>query len=72
MTLETLLAVLTPFLIILLVWSGIWKAVALWKAARNNQLGWFVVICIVNTAGILEIIYIFAFQRKKGFQKKRK
>jgi methionyl-tRNA synthetase len=47
------------------VWSMAWKGVALWRAGRNAHLGWFIVLFIVNTLGILEIIYIFAFSRKK-------
>ena len=43
----------------LLAWSVAWKAVALWKAARRNHLVWFIILTIVNTAGILEVIYIF-------------
>ena len=47
------------------VWSMAWKGVALWRAGRNAHLVWFIVLFIVNTLGILEIIYIFAFSRKK-------
>lgn len=50
----------------LIVWSLIWKAVALWKAARNNDLGWYVALLILNTAGILEIIYIYGFSKKSS------
>jgi len=42
-----------------IVWGFIWKALALWKAARNNSKAWFVILLIVNTTGILEILYIF-------------
>jgi len=49
----------------LLVWSAVWKAIALWKSGRNNQLAWFVVMFIVNTVGILEIVYLLFFQKKK-------
>ncbi|MEW6141872.1 MAG: DUF5652 family protein [Chloroflexota bacterium] len=49
-----------------LVWSMVWKGIALWKAGRNGQLGWYVAMFIVNTAGILEILYIFIFGRKKA------
>ena len=52
-------------LAILIVWSLIWKGIALWKAARNSQTAWYVVMLIVNTAGILEIIYILAFSKKR-------
>ncbi len=47
------------------VWSMVWKGIALWRAGRNAHLAWFIVLFIVNTLGILEIIYIFAFSRKK-------
>ena len=47
------------------VWSMAWKGVALWRAGRNGHLVWFIVLLIVNTLGILEIIYIFAFSRRK-------
>ena len=50
-------------LIILLVWSMIWKGLALWKAAHREQKVWFVVFLIVNTCGLLEIIYLFVITR---------
>jgi len=45
----------------LMVWSMAWKAVALWKSARNKHLVWFIVFMVVNTLGILEILYIYIF-----------
>ena len=53
------------WLIPLLIWALVWKGIALWKAARNNQLGWFISVFILNTAGILPIIYIQFFQKNK-------
>ena len=47
------------------VWEMAWKGVALWRAGRNAHLVWFIVMFIVNTLGILPIIYVFAFSRKK-------
>ncbi len=52
-----------PLFIILLAWSLIWKGIALWKCGRNNQLYWFVALLIINTLGILEIIYLLFFQK---------
>lgn len=49
--------------LILGVWTIIWKGIALWHAGRNAHLAWFIVLLILNTAGILEIIYIFAVGR---------
>ena len=47
------------------VWEMAWKGVALWRAGRNAHLVWFIAMFIFNTLGILPIIYIFAFSRKK-------
>ncbi len=48
------------------VWAMVWKGIALWRAGGNGHLAWFIVMFIINTAGILEIIYIFAFSRRKA------
>ena len=56
----------TPWLFSLIViWSIAWKALATWHAARNGQLVWFIALFIINTAGILEIIYLAFFRKKK-------
>lgn len=57
-------------LLLLLVWSLIWRGVALWKSARNNQRNWFVAFLVLNTFGILEIIYIFYFDKNKRRESK--
>ncbi len=54
---------LIVFLIIL--WMLVWKGIALWKSARNNHKKWFVALLILNTFGILEMIYIFIFGRRR-------
>jgi len=48
------------------VWTMAWKGIALWRAGRNGHLVWFIVMFIINTLGILEIIYIFAFSRREA------
>jgi len=58
-------------LTIILVWSLTWKGLALWKAAKKNQSIWFIVILVMNTIGILEILYIFVFS-KMDFSSKSK
>ena len=50
-------------LTLLVIWSIAWKAAATWHAARNNQLAWFIALFIINTAGILEIIYLLFFRK---------
>lgn len=54
-----------PLVALAVVWSSVWKGIALWRAGGNRHLAWFIAMLIVNTLGILEIIYIFAFSRKK-------
>jgi hypothetical protein len=51
---------------VLAIWEIVWKGMALWRAGRNRQLGWFVAMLILNTVGILEIVYILFFQKKSG------
>ena len=52
-------------ILLIVIWTLPWKAVALWKASRNNQRIWFIVLLVFNTLAILEIIYIFFFSKKK-------
>lgn len=61
---------LSPLLIILTVWSIFWKGWALWESGRRNQKIWFVVMLVVNTVGILEILYIFVFSKMRTEAKK--
>ena len=51
---------------LLVIWTIPWKGIALWRAARNHQIAWFIVLLVLNTLAILEIIYIFAFSKKKA------
>jgi len=55
-----------PWLVIILLiklWDYVWKIFGLLKAARNYHMVWFIFILILNTAGILPIIYLL-IQRK--------
>jgi len=56
-------------LVILFVWSIIWKGLALWKSAKRDHKIWFVVFMIINTVGILEILYLYVFSKLKKTQK---
>jgi uncharacterized membrane protein len=53
----------TPLIVVLVIWELIWKLIALWKAARNHHLVWFVCLGILNTLGILSMAYIFYFSK---------
>ena len=59
-------------LVLAMLWTLPWKGVALWKSAKKNQLVWFIVFLIVNTLGILEILYIFIFSKMGEKKSKRR
>jgi methionyl-tRNA synthetase len=48
----------------IIAWSLVWKALALWKAARIGHKSWFVAFLLINLLGIPEIIYIYFIARK--------
>jgi hypothetical protein len=56
---------LAPTIVLLAVWSYVWKALALYRAGYNRSPIWFFFMLIVNTVGILDIFYLFVFGRKK-------
>lgn len=56
----------TVLLVALAIWELFWKGVALWKTGRRNQLGWFIAILLVNSAGILPIIYLLTHMEDSG------
>lgn len=61
------LAIALPFLIVAAIWTVVIKGFALWYAARGGQKGWFVALLIINTLGILEIVYLIWF-RPRSFE----
>ena len=56
-------------LMLVAVWTLFWKGWALWKAARSGSKWWFVILLVVNTLGILDILYIYIFSNKGGIRK---
>ena len=79
MSLELLsLFILPQVLFPLLVWSAFWKGIALWTAGTRKEKVWFIVLFLVNTIGILEIIYLLtrkdnsAGRRSRPKAKKKK
>jgi hypothetical protein len=53
-------------IIVLALWDMVWKAIAMWRASRNNQKAWYVVILIINTVGILPILYLLFWKKNKN------
>ena len=52
-------------MIAVIAWSLPWKGFALWKSARRGESLWFIILLLVNTAGILDIMYLFIFSNKR-------
>lgn len=56
-----------PILFLLItVWTILLKGIALWKAAKNDSQKWFIALLILNTLGILELLYLYVFSKKKA------
>jgi len=62
---STLSSAQVVLLMMLVIWSLIWKGIALWRAARKGDTAWYVLLLILNTIGIVEIFYIIFFSKDK-------
>ncbi len=58
-------------LMIILSWTLVWKLLAMWKSARKGSAIWFIALAVLNTVGILPILYIYVFSEMK-FKKSQK
>lgn len=57
---EILLLLNKPYVAVpLFIWVIFWKGFSLWKAATKRQFWWFVILLLVNSLGVLEIVYVF-------------
>ncbi len=52
--------------LVIALWDLIWKATAMWKASKRGSKKWFVVLLVLNTAGILPILYLWFTKKKKS------
>jgi hypothetical protein len=48
------------------VWTLIWKALAMWRAAKVGSKVWFGILLVVNTLGILDIIYLYVISKPRN------
>ena len=60
-----LLEVLIAGIVLLAIWSFFWKAWALWIAGNRKEKTWFIILLVLNTAGILDIAYLVSRKRAK-------
>jgi len=56
---------LLALFVLLAIWTTVIKAFALWHSARNGQTFWFVALLVVNSLGVLELVYLLAFRKDK-------
>lgn len=68
--------ILTGWLSVLIIpiafWSLSWMGWALWRAAKDDNKIWFIILLLVHTMGILDIIYIFLISKKGEGKRKKK
>ncbi|OGG92633.1 hypothetical protein A2609_02125 [Candidatus Kaiserbacteria bacterium RIFOXYD1_FULL_47_14] len=58
------MSIFVPIILVIVLWTIVLKGYALWHSARNSQKWWFIILLVINTMGILEIIYLIWFRTK--------
>jgi hypothetical protein len=57
-------------LLAVIIVATVLKGIALWRAGQKGQKGWFVALFLINTAGILEAIYLLTAGKRDTAGKK--
>lgn len=52
----------------LVILDLILKGFALWRSAKNNQTYWFVALLVINSIGILPLIYLIVIDKNYVFK----
>lgn len=57
-------------LMIMVIWTLIWTAIAMWKSSRNSQFVWYVILFVLlfipwswYLLGLIPILYLAFFQK---------
>ncbi|MEX2054426.1 MAG: DUF5652 family protein [Candidatus Colwellbacteria bacterium] len=56
-------------LVLVQLWDLVWKGFAMWKAARKRDIFWFVLLILINSAGLLPAFYLFYISEKTSKKK---
>lgn len=59
-------------LVVLMLVDLVLRGMALWKSARNGQNFWFIFLLIINSLGILPLIYILTHREETVKTAKKK
>ena len=51
-------------LILIVIWDLAWRGVALWRAAQAKHKTWFIILLVINSIGILPILYLLTHPKK--------
>jgi uncharacterized membrane protein len=62
---ETFFGLALGAIVIIGLIIAIVKGFALWYSARNSQKGWFWILVFVNTLGVLDLIYLIFFSKRR-------
>lgn len=62
----------TIVLVLLAIWELTWKGFALWQAGRNNHRNWFIALMIINSVGILPMLYLLINYNRSGDSSKER
>jgi hypothetical protein len=58
--------------LLIVLWSLVWKGLTLWVTARRGDKLWFIVFLVLNTAGIGELIYLLVTDGFKDLHNHKK
>lgn len=56
---------LATTILILVVIDLVLKGFALWRAARNKHRAWFIAVLVINSVGVLPLIYLLMVRKEK-------
>lgn len=51
-------------LVLLVLADVILRGMGMWRAARKGQQWWFVAMLVINSVGILPVVYMLFFEKK--------
>lgn len=60
------MSIFIPLMLVIALWTIVLKGYSLWYAAHGEQKWWFIALLVINTVGILEIIYLIWFRPKNS------
>lgn len=64
-------AELLPVVALIGLWTLVIKGLALYRAGSLKQKGWFIALLLINTVGILELVYLLGVSKRKSSTKSK-